>query len=73
MIMKTLHACSFICAIIGALNIGAIGIGHFLGFDGDILGLMLSSWPRIEWGAYVLIGASALWLLVEASSVVRPH
>jgi hypothetical protein len=62
--MKALHIVAFILVIIGALNWGIIGVGSFAGFDGNIVHLVLGAWPTLEEIAYVLVGLSAVWLLV---------
>jgi uncharacterized membrane protein YuzA (DUF378 family) len=62
--MKALHMVSFILVIIGGLNWGLIGLGGFAGSNWDVIGMLLGSWPQVEWLVYVLVGLSAVWLLV---------
>lgn len=63
--MKALHMIAFILVVIGGLNWGLIGLGGFAGADWNIVHLILGSWPSIEWIVYVLVGLSAIWLVVD--------
>ncbi len=62
--MKILHVVAFLLAVIGGLNWGLIGLGWFMGADWNVVHMILGSWPQVEWVVYVLVGLSALWLLV---------
>ena len=62
--MKILHVVAFLLAVIGGLNWGLIGLGWFIGADWNVVHMILGSWPQVEWVVYVLVGLSALWLLV---------
>jgi len=61
--MKVLHIIAFILLVIGGLNWGLIGLGGFAGSNWDVIGMILGSWPTVEWIVYILVGLSALWLL----------
>ena len=61
--MKILHMIAFLLVIVGALNWGIIGIGGFANFDGNVVKMLLGSFPMIERLVYVLVGLSALVLL----------
>ena len=63
--MKTLHVIAFILLVIGGLNWGLIGIGAFMGSDWNVVNMILGSWPTVEWIVYILVGLSALLLLVK--------
>jgi hypothetical protein len=63
--MKALHVTAFILLVIGGLNWGLIGLGGFAGSDWNVVHLILGSWPSIEWIVYILVGLSALLLLVK--------
>ncbi len=54
-----------ILVIVGALNWGLVGIGGFMGADWNLVGMILGSWPMVEWLVYVLVGASAVLQLVS--------
>ena len=62
--MKILHMVAFILLVIGGLNWGLGGLGDFAGSNWNLVNLLLGSWPSIEWIVYVLVGISAVWLLI---------
>lgn len=63
--MKSLHAVAFILAMIGGLNWGLIGISGFLNMGNwNLVNLALGSWPMVEWLVYVLVGLSAVYLII---------
>lgn len=62
--MKAIHIIGFILLAIGGLNWGLIGLGGFMGSDWNVVHMILGSWPQVEWIVYILVGLSALWLLV---------
>jgi len=62
--MKALHMIAFILLAIGGINWGLIGLGGFAGSDWNVVNMILGSWPLVEWVVYVLVGISAVWLLV---------
>ena len=55
----------FILVIVGALNWGLIGLGGFMMADWNVVHMILGAWPQLEWAVYVLVGLSAIWLLVK--------
>jgi uncharacterized membrane protein YuzA (DUF378 family) len=64
--MKVLHMIGFILVVIGGLNWGLVGLGWLAGnADWNVVHMILGSWPQLEGIVYVLVGLSALWLLVE--------
>ena len=62
--MKALHMIAFILLVVGGLNWGLVGLGGFAGADWNVVNMILGSWPQVEWIVYVLVGLSAVWLLV---------
>ncbi len=62
--MKLLHIVAFVLAIIGGLNWGLVGLGGFSGADWNVVHMILGTMPQVEWAVYVLVGLSALYLLV---------
>lgn len=62
--MKALHMVAFVLAMVGALNWGLVGVGGFMGSNLNIVNLILGGMPMIEWLVYVLIGISAVVLVV---------
>lgn len=65
--MKLLHIVSFILVAIGGLNWGLIGLSSLVGggADWNIVHMILGSMAELEAAVYVLVGASAVWLLVS--------
>jgi len=65
--MKALHVIASILLWVGGLNWGLIGLSAFVspGSNWNVVNLILGSWPQVEWLVYVLVGLSALWLLVK--------
>jgi len=63
--MKALHIIAFILLVIGGLNWGLIGIGGFVGANWNVVHLILGAWPPVEGIVYILVGLSALWLLIS--------
>ena len=62
--MKALHMVAFILAVVGGLHWGLVGLSGFIGGNWNIVNLILGSWPAVEWLVYVLVGLSAIYLLV---------
>ncbi len=63
--MGSLHMVAWVLLVIGGLNWGLVGLGGFLGGDWNVVHLVLGSWPMVEWLVYVLVGLSAVYLLVN--------
>ncbi len=62
---KMCGVCSvaFVLVIIGALNWGLVGLGGFLGRDLNVVSMLLSAWPVVEWIVYILVGISAIAMI----------
>lgn len=56
--MKWAHCIAFILTVVGALNWGLIGV-----LDLNLVNLLFGSMPAVEQLVYILVGASALYLL----------
>ena len=69
--MKALHMIAFILVVIGGLNWGLIGIGGFLGSDWNVVHMILGFSPALEWLVYILVGHSAIWLIVKHKAECR--
>ena len=50
--------------VVGALNWGLVGLGHFLGGDWNVVYMILGGFPVVESLVYVLVGLSGLYMLV---------
>ena len=55
---------SWILILIGALNWGLIGLGGFMGANWNVVGIILGSWPQVEWIVYILVGAAGVYEIV---------
>lgn len=62
--MKILHIVAFVLVAIGGLNWGLVGLGGFMGAEWNLVHMILGNWSQVEWLVYVLVGLSALWLLL---------
>jgi uncharacterized membrane protein YuzA (DUF378 family) len=62
--MKGLRLLAFILLIVGGLNWGLVGLGMFLGFNGNLVNLLFGAWPAVEALVYLLVGISAIVILV---------
>lgn len=64
--MKTLHFIAFPLVIIGALNWALVAL-----FDFNLVTTVVGTWPEVEQLVYVLVGASAVYLLVTHKADCR--
>lgn len=56
--MKALHMVTFLLVIVGALNWGLVGL-----FNLNLVTALLGGFPGLEQLVYVLVGASAVYLV----------
>jgi len=56
--MKFLHMLSFILVVIGGLNWGLVA------FKFNLVTTLVGKWPSVEMLVYLLVGLSALYLLL---------
>lgn len=63
--MKGLHGIAFILVIIGGLNWGLVGLGAFMSQDWNVVHMILSFSPQLEQLVYILVGVSAILLVVS--------
>lgn len=61
--MRNLHMVTFILVVVGALNWGLVGLLNF-----NLVNAILGSWPTVENLVYILVGLSAVYLLVTHMS-----
>ncbi len=64
--MKLLQTLAFILLIVGGLNWGLVGLGGFTGNNWNVVNMLLGASPQVEWAVYVLVGLSAVWVLVSS-------
>jgi uncharacterized membrane protein YuzA (DUF378 family) len=57
--MKWIHIVAFLLVVIGGLNWGLVGLFHF-----NLVTYLVGMWPMVESLVYVLVGLSALYLLL---------
>lgn len=59
-----LHAIAFVLVVVGGLNWGLVALGTYVGSNWNVVNLLLDSWPTVETLVYLLVGLSALSLVV---------
>ncbi len=69
--MKSLHGVAFVLVIIGGLNWGLVALGNFIGSEWNVVKLILGTWPTVESLVYLLVGLSAVALLVSHKADCR--
>ena len=57
--MKVLHMVAFLLTVVGAVNWGLVGLLEF-----NLVNTLVGSWPTVEKLVYVLVGVSAVYVLV---------
>lgn len=57
--MKALHMVTFTLVLVGAFNWGLVGLFQF-----NLVKTLLGSWPVLEMLVYILVGASAVYVVV---------
>ena len=53
-----------ILVIVGGVNWGLVGLGMLLGGNWNVVQMILGSWPMVEAVVYVLVGLSAVKMLM---------
>jgi len=59
---------AWVLVLIGALNWGLMGLGYFLGFQGNVVAMLLGSMPMVENIVYLLVGVSAVYQAVACAN-----
>ena len=67
---QTMNKIAWWLVIIGALNWGLVGIGEFVGGNWNVVNLLLGSISSLEAIVYVLVGASAVVLLLDKKKMM---
>jgi hypothetical protein len=65
--MCGVHKLAWLLVIVGALNWGLVGLGGYFGGNWNVVNLIFGSWDWLEWLIYVLVGVSALLMLMKGS------
>lgn len=55
---KSLHMVTFLLTVVGALNWGLVGLLNL-----NLVNTIFGAWPTVEKVVYILVGASALYLV----------
>ena len=63
--MKGLHGIAFVLTVIGGLDWGLVALGSWMGSNWNVVNLLLGQWSGVENLVYLLVGLSALTLLVS--------
>jgi uncharacterized protein len=70
--MKALHIISFILVVVGGLNWGLIGLGELVSSEGwNVVNMIFGTMPTVEAIVYLLVGLSAVALLVSHKNDCR--
>ena len=64
--MKELHVGAFLLTMVGGLNWGLVGL-----LDLNLVDALLGFYPMIERLVYILVGASAVYLVVTHKQVCK--
>ena len=63
--VKHMRKLAWILLIVGGLNWGLVGLGMLFGGMGwNVVNMILGGWPMVEGIVYLLVGISALWLMM---------
>ena len=62
--MKAVETVGYILVMVGSLNWGLVGLGYFMGANWNVVNMILGTMPEVEALVYVLVGLSAVWMLV---------
>lgn len=60
--MCNMHKLAWILVLVGALNWGLVGAFHF-----NLVMWVFGSWPMVERVVYILVGLSAVFMLMMGS------
>ena len=58
--------------VIGGINWGLVGLGGLFNNNWNIVNKIFGSWPSVEWIIYILVGISAIWLLMPKKQMGSP-
>lgn len=68
---KSVHTAAWWLVWIGAVNWGLIGVGGFFGQNWNVVDLILGRWPQVEWIVYILVGVSAIALMMKDKKMMK--
>lgn len=61
---------AYYLVIVGAINWGLVGIGHFFGMNLNVVNLLLGTMPTVEAVVYVLVGLSAVMTFIGCKCAI---
>jgi uncharacterized membrane protein YuzA (DUF378 family) len=61
------HKICWILVMVGSINWGLVGIGGLMSANWNLVNLLVGRWPTVESIVYVLVGVSAVMMLVKSS------
>jgi len=62
--MKSTHCIASLLLWIGGINWGLVGLGGFFDKNWNLVEWLLGSWPVVTWTVYVLVGISAVYVVL---------
>ena len=57
--------------LVGGLNWGLVGLGGYMGQNWNVVNMILGNWPQVEWLVYLLVGLSAVYMLINCSKCCK--
>ncbi|MDP1625009.1 MAG: DUF378 domain-containing protein [bacterium] len=69
--MKSTHFIASLLVWIGGINWGLFGLGSFFDSNWNVVNQLLGSWAAVEWIVYILVGVSAIYLVVTHKAHCR--
>lgn len=66
MSMQSIGLIGYILVVVGALNWGLVGLGHFMGQDLNVVNMILGPVSMdLEAIVYILVGVAGVWMLMK--------
>lgn len=56
---------AWVLVVVGALNWGLVGVGGLMGSNWNLVYMILGSWPMLELIVYILVGAAAVYEIIN--------
>lgn len=61
------HMICWILVMVGSINWGLVGIGGLMSANWNLVNLLVGRWPTVESIVYILVGVSAVMMLMKGS------
>ena len=62
----SVHGLAYVLVLVGALNWWLVALGGYTGYNLNVVNMLLGSWPMIEQFVYLLVGISAIVMLMQS-------